>query len=410
MAEASQVLLIDDGELDDLVGLLNELGVDFTRLRGGEIGEKIAPPWNLLVTTPRRASAVRKGAPAGAAPGRPMRVVSVTEDSNSMRSMLRRKGFDLLVRRPTHREVWRLLVHRALYQGDERRGDRRVLVGNEADLSTDETRRAVTLIDISNRGCRLLSHEPVAEGARLCLEIADDDAGSGDLRLEGNVLRVSDGSPPNTLAVQFDADLPEISRRRLATLLNSWTGRDSLVEAGEHDTPLPPCESPTVSGFTLDDETDPAISVGMEVAVQLGDRGEAGEGRERRRHPRGPFVQPIHASGESESRVLLGRDLSAGGMRVERLPDLQLGDRFRLAVYGPSRSEPFRIEAKVIRDDGEEGLALQFQALPASVAREIEKIVACLPDVEALQDGEAEGLGSVISEILPESGGGESTR
>ena len=48
----------------------------------------------------------------------PTRVVAVSEDSPSMRQMMRRHGIQFLVREPSHTEVWRLLVRRALYQGD----------------------------------------------------------------------------------------------------------------------------------------------------------------------------------------------------------------------------------------------------------------------------------------------------
>jgi hypothetical protein len=100
--------------------------------------------------------------------------------------------------------------------------------------------------------------------------------------------------------------------------------------------------------------------------------------------------------------VLLGRDLSAGGMRVERLPGLHVGQQFRLALYGPSSTEAFVVQSSIIRDDGEQGLALRFEGVDDSLAVELEKMVACLPDVEPLQDGETAALGAVISEILPD--------
>ncbi len=87
-------------------------------------------------------------------------------------------------------------------------------------------------------------------------------------------------------------------------------------------------------------------------------------------------------------------------MRIERLADLEIGDRFKLALYGPTSPEPFEVEASVIRDDGENGLALAFETLPAQTAAQLEKLVACLPEVESLEEGEARGLGAVISEIL----------
>jgi hypothetical protein len=97
----------------------------------------------------------------------------------------------------------------------------------------------------------------------------------------------------------------------------------------------------------------------------------------------------------------MGRDVSSGGMKVERLPGLEIGDRLRLALYGPSEPEAIKIDAEVIRDDGEAGLALRFTHPSPETSRALEKFVACLPSVESLEDGEVDGMGTIISEILP---------
>ena len=109
----------------------------------------------------------------------------------------------------------------------------------------------------------------------------------------------------------------------------------------------------------------------------------------------------VATSGDTR-KVLMGRDLSAGGMRIERLPGIALGERFRLALYGPSPLEPFEVSARVIRDDGEEGLALAFEAVDPAVAEALEKLVACLPDVESLEEEESHAMGAVLSELLDE--------
>ena len=44
--------------------------------------------------------------------------------------------------------------------------------------------------------------------------------------------------------------------------------------------------------------------------------------------------------------------------------------------------------ATVVRDDGERGLALRFDDLAPEIAQHLEQIVASLPPVECLQDGE----------------------
>jgi hypothetical protein len=53
-----------------------------------------------------------------------------------------------------------------------------------------------------------------------------------------------------------------------------------------------------------------------------------------------------------------------------------------------------------VRDDGEDGLALAFDHIDPQMGRALEKLVSCLPEVESLLDGEAHGLGTVLSEIL----------
>jgi hypothetical protein len=43
------LLVLDDGELSDLVALLNELGIEFAHLRGSSIPPQIAPPQRVIV-------------------------------------------------------------------------------------------------------------------------------------------------------------------------------------------------------------------------------------------------------------------------------------------------------------------------------------------------------------------------
>ncbi|MDH3687585.1 MAG: hypothetical protein OEP95_15235, partial [Myxococcales bacterium] len=110
MSDAPSVLLVDDGELDDVRELLEEIGVDYVHLRGGAIPESPAPPRALFLATTRRAMLAQPWSfPRGEGP---TRIAVVTEDSNTARSMLRRIGFDFLVRRPCHPYALRLLVTR----------------------------------------------------------------------------------------------------------------------------------------------------------------------------------------------------------------------------------------------------------------------------------------------------------
>jgi len=57
------ILLVDDGELDEVARVLDEQGTPYTRLRGGQIPSEVAPPRDLLIVTPRRVDRVRRGSP-----------------------------------------------------------------------------------------------------------------------------------------------------------------------------------------------------------------------------------------------------------------------------------------------------------------------------------------------------------
>jgi len=415
--ESVDVLILDDGELSDVAALLDELGIDYRRLRGGEVGDRLSPPRHLLLTTPRRAQVVRRGSPRGTPAGRPMRIIAVEEDSTAMRRMLRRMGFHLLVRLPCEKSIWRLLIRRALYQGDERRVDTRVAVGAAVSLTAASTGPgpvAATLIDISNRGCRLAAAIPFQMDARVTIDLPAGATGEDMLALEGTVARVGlDGAGPfarHAASVIFDDDMDESVRARLGGVINRWSmGPPSMTDPRDRaELPLPPCPSRAIPGLTLDDETDPSVRVGEAVALHWAGHPDISEeasprlANDRREHVRGAFSGTVLATSGDSRKVLMGRDLSAGGMRIERVPGLRIGDRFRLALYGPSPLEPFEVSACVIRDDGGDGLALSFDDVAPSTAEALEKLVACLPEVESLEEEESHGLGAVLSEILDE--------
>jgi hypothetical protein len=87
--------MLDDGELDDIQELLDDIGVAYARIRGGAIVDGTPPPTDLLISTPRRIEAVNQ-VDGGQDIGNPLRLVVVNEDSNALREQLRRSGFDYL--------------------------------------------------------------------------------------------------------------------------------------------------------------------------------------------------------------------------------------------------------------------------------------------------------------------------
>ncbi len=409
---AAGILLIDDGELDGVAEVLESQGLAYDRMRGGHIPAQVTPPRDLLIVTPRRVERVRPANPADARPDRPLRIIAIQEDSPAMRAQLRRAGLHLLVRMPADAEIWRLLIARALYQGGERRDDERVAVESAVAIAVDaaETESKTILIDLSNRGCRLRTDKAFRENDPIAITLpTDSEAGPEDepLTLRGQVRRIvfESSSDERALAVAFDAGMPESSRTRLTALINRWaSGSGSKDSAPDAMLPaIPPCQLPSLPDLTLDDETDPPVAAGKEIRVVLAEV----EGNdisladaERRSLTRGQYESPLVAEGQNGRVVLIGRDLSAGGMRIERVGHLELGDRFRIGLHSPVAGVPFVVHAEIIRDDGDEGFALVFDKVAPSVAAELEKLVACLLDVESLDDGEIGGLGAILSEIM----------
>jgi hypothetical protein len=325
------------------------------------------------------------------------------EDSPALRYMLRQLGFHLLVRSSTPPGVLRLLVLRALFQGAEQRSEPRIPASASIAVGEGEApfERAL-LMDVSNRGCRFLSGRAIASSARVSLEIPTDELEGEPLRVTGRVVRsTAEDRDAYTAAVLFDDDLDASTRRRLTRLLNSLSRGVGSLHAEQDPSStdfLPPRPSRALPGLTLDAETDPPLRAGFEMGIRVGARSE---GRERRRHARGVFPHKVVARGDEGRRVLMGRDLSREGLRVERLEELDLGDRVWLSLFAPGRAEPFVVRAVVARDDGERGLVLRFEDLAPEIADSLERLVAGLPDLESLEEGEAENLGRVISEILP---------
>jgi hypothetical protein len=505
MVQRLAVLVLDDGELDDIQEMLEGIRVPFGRVRGGAIVPDAPPPRRLLVTTPRRIDAVRSYDPEIDGQGEPQRIVVVEGDSSTLRAKLREVGFDYLVRRPVHPEALRLLLMHAIYAGDERRNEPRVPVGYEISFKSGLLQRRATLVDLSSGGCRLLSTYAVQSGKQIKVQIPVELGATEPITLTGRVLRKDFDSNLGdsgmfSAAIEFEdvstkqrqelewileerAKGPavmgenitperdprvEISRSRLRELKRPPRRPDPRVEP-EHDpaldsvrSELEPCQaetSPSAASATPEvgaDANDVTHELsgyvetdGIEVGVRLErespvaeagwnanedpleaiaadpplsdedpspitkvEEEEKGSGAmapetaseisddERRASPRAAYVRKVPAFGTRALRVLVGRDLSSRGMRIERFPELEIGDRLHLAIYGEAGEEPFLVWATVERDDAEGGMGLIFDEVHPLVAEQLEKLVASLPAVESLQHGEVGNLGSIVGAVL----------
>jgi hypothetical protein len=333
---------------------LAEIGVEYTHLRGmAPEGVEAAPPSHLIVATARRAARLPKPVPNGP---RPVRIAVAAEDSNALRRQLRSAGFDYLVRSPAHPAALRVLLLRALYRGPERRVAVRHPIGHPILYRTAFLRRPGTLLEISLSGCRLLANKAAEIDARIGVILGKEVTGDRALTLEGWVMRCeSTGAGEWEIAVAFDA-LGASEGRLRETLQRAVLGASGIA-AAEPDT------------------------------------------GERRSSARGAFQGEVVELRERAARALVGRNLSAGGMLVEQNLGLRPGDETRLAIFTRSDEPPIEVRARALRED-EAGLALQFLDVPPREAERLEALVAGLPPVELLSDGEAGSLGTVVAEIV----------
>lgn len=408
MAAGPSVLLLDDGELDDIQEVLDEIGAAYARVRGGAIVDGTPPPRDLLIATPRRIDAVSKVRNDPNQPN-PVRLVVVNEDSIGLRDQLRRSGFDYLIRRPVHPEALRLLLLRGLYRGDERRQEPRVAVGFEVNFRSGLRSRRAVLADLSARGCRLISADPLTAGRRIRVNIPEALQSDTPVTITGRVLRVDEvadacaGVPSHGAAILFEA-MDDRARETVEALIEDLAlgpaTLSRLRQAGSGEAP-DPLDSQASQENAADDAIDGAIEVDLEVVEGGAVAAQSGEPGDRRGARRAAYVQTVPAFGKRALRVLVGRDLSVGGMRIDPLPGLKVGDRLHLAIYGDAGESPFLVWGSVRRDDGENGMALAFDELPGEVAARLERLVGSLPAVESLHDTEAQAMGTVMSEILP---------
>ena len=263
----------------------------------------------------------------------------------------------------------RLLVTHAQYAGPERRVGGRVAMAAPVRLRGAAGGSLATLIQLSHRGCGLVTRYGGEVGEVLETVLPPELTGEASLALPGIVVEVT----PETaragagLAVVFDP-----VEARVARVLDGVMQRHSL-------------------GFGA-------------LPRKLGSGCDAGEGAadadDQREGPRKLFAGRVVAADRDHPRVMIGRDLSLGGMRVRPVDCLQLGDEFTLALYGDGDDEALVVAAVVARDEGWDGLVLHFRRITPEIRRRLERLVDCLPAARPEAGAGARAAGELVSEIL----------
>jgi len=200
--------------------------------------------------------------------------------------------------------------------------------------------------------------------------------GSGPATLEGrDVLAAGDGGASRAAAA------------------SSATAAKSQAAHRPVATPAPAHESGAAAGNGEGSPTGPGGGNGRDRAC-----GAEPPAADRRGAPRHGLERPGIALGEEATKVLMGRDISLGGMRVGVAPGLSVGDLLQLALHVRAREAPLVVRAEVTRDEGENGLALAFRDLDESSRGCLESMVKFLP-ILAARDGDSDEA-VIVSEIL----------
>jgi hypothetical protein len=277
------------------------------------------------------------------------------------------------------------------------------------------------------RGCRLVGPNALEAGRRIRVNVPEALETGDPVSISGRVLRVDrpkggDREHLYSAAILFD-DMSSDAREALELLIEDLAlGPATLRRVAAKDraeSPAPPPAKPAVPKVERAPERPPrpaakrgpnpaaaaadtAIEVNLRVEGKPAPAPDRGGETDRRDQRRVRYVHTVPAFGKRALRVLVGRDLSVGGMRIEPLPGLRKGDRLHLAIYGEAGEAPFLVWGTVTRDDGAAGMAISFDALDSAIGERLERLVGSLPAVESLHDTEAQAMGTVMSEILPD--------
>jgi hypothetical protein len=108
-----------------------------------------------------------------------------------------------------------------------------------------------------------------------------------------------------------------------------------------------------------------------------------------------PYERRIIARGAGRPRILIGQDLSIGGMRIANDEGLELGAEVQVALHAGGALVPIVVGARVVRLTGG-GAGLEFTGVDPGCEEQLRKLVSEHPRLIGSDGGAA-----VVSEIVP---------
>ncbi|UCE85877.1 MAG: PilZ domain-containing protein [Deltaproteobacteria bacterium] len=383
------VLMVDDGELGRVRHVLQRFEVELDHLTDGPIQECVEGPYDLLVTSVKRAPEVAEALETGAL-GKPTWIVFHGQDFLPLRERMRRLGVHFLIHGSVDSDALRLILLYALYRGPEKRDATRLPVGSHVIYRDTRHAGPVELLDLTTEGCRLLAPHDAEPGSEIAITLPPALARGTPIQLSGRVVRVQapQGSDNgHRISVALDGLDVEARRRLEAIFAGKVIG--TVVTRLAEDEAGATLRSPVPSTHRLPDP-EPL----EDDAIEL-------EDIERRRQPRAPYGESITALTGEAAHVILGRDLSPDGMCVDRIPGASIGSTIRLALYGDRREEPIVVRAVVTRSDDRRGTALRFEALDAELRSRVEHLVAtAATGIESLSDAHTQPRSVIVSKAM----------
>ena len=371
-----QVLIQDDGELSALRVLLDAMGVSYGDACDFPVAEEMQT--DLLVSTPKRA--LSRGRDPGIESHCVSHIVLADAITNRLRSQLQRFQYSYIVEEPVHPAALRLLILDAVYRGPERRRLDRIAITEEIKIKSGWRSRTATLIQLSSRGCRILTDKTLAMDSDIEVALPKNLTTQGSQSFKGKVVGI-DEHEEGALAIAIVFRRLERSEINLLKAIMS----ENAVGAGMQ-TPQKRPSAETRAGAP-GDALETRTSGPEQTATP-------------RSSTRARYLERVLASGAGRAQALMGRDLSTGGMRVAPDETLEPGASLKLVLYGVEGSEPVFVRATVLRDDGDGGVALRFDDLGPKTQASLEKLIASLPVLEVSED-DAKGRSVVVSQVIP---------
>ncbi len=365
-AQPRVLRLGEDVELDRIQTILEGLDAEVDRLARDDVPADVGDGYDLVVAGADAVAAMSD--PVCTGDGRPTWIAVHDDAPARFREHLQSLGFHYLIHSNLDPEVLRLLFLHALYEGPERRDTPRTPVGSAISVKTDHDCWPATLCDITRDGCRLLSAHALEPGATLSVIVPAGLVGKREFTLPGRVVRFerddTEGADSHRIAIRFEAVDAGAAEALDAILAGAAPGVAVTTLRGAAEAP--------------------------EILL---------EDLDRRGQDRIPFARRITAMLGEASHVMLGRDLSLSGMRVEQWRELEKGTELKLAIYAGQIEEPVFVDAVVCRDDGEHGIALRFTGVDEVMRDRLEQIVSASPSIEDLA-GDADPHGIVVSKTV----------